>query len=58
MAYYYLNHDAQSNGDHEVHQNPCPTVASSFLITLNTWETTITVLMQFQKPESAIYIGV
>lgn len=23
MAYYYVNQNAQSNGDHEVHRDPC-----------------------------------
>ena len=28
MAYYYLNHDKQPNGDNEVHKSPCSTVDS------------------------------
>ena len=31
MANYYLNHNAQQNGDHEVHKSPCVTV-SSFVV--------------------------
>lgn len=31
MAYYLVNRNAQSNGDHEVHQNTCAYLPAEFI---------------------------